>query len=251
MLMIRKEQILAFERIDPKSFATEMLDHVSEHFAKYVEVLGEETTMKVIHSGFEQAKQYAFVTRHELFLFVDLCIMLGRGFGADPQFPWAAKILEDGLIKEPTERIDQLYDQAMNYLDKVVGKDNVFAVGPLRTLLDYPFGNLARRLTGAVEISILDEYRMIWPRKYSFVGGEQLKVLAKSGMKAAAKYGLTSNPGQGLFLILMFVFGHRFDEDPQYTLLANVLNDPKLVDETQKIGRLHTVLRAELTKALG
>ena len=45
MLIIRKEQIMAFERIDSQTFDREMMDHIQEHFPKYVEVVGETTIL--------------------------------------------------------------------------------------------------------------------------------------------------------------------------------------------------------------
>lgn len=51
MLIVRKEQIQAFERVGMPRFEKEMLKHVAEHFPKHLEILGEETVLDVIIHG--------------------------------------------------------------------------------------------------------------------------------------------------------------------------------------------------------
>jgi hypothetical protein len=177
-----------------------------------------------------------------------MMIMLGSGFDTDPQLPWATEIFNDDSIADATARIEKLYDGAMAYLDQVVGKDGVFPVEPLRSMLEYRVDQLAHLLAGGVAVGILAEFRKIWPQKYRCVGEEQLGLLIREGMPRAQQYGLGSNQGVGFFLILMFLLGHRFDSDPQYALLSDILNDEKL--KTQRLGRLHATFKTELTKAL-
>ena len=180
-----------------------------------------------------------------------MLIMLGSGLGSDPQLPWAGEILYDSSTKEPTLRIDRLYDAAIEYLDQVVGKDEVFPVEALRTFLNIPIEQLHHHLIGGTEQGVLDTFRVIWPQKYALVGDSQLKKLIAEGVGSATRYGLTGSREAGFFLILMFVLGHSFDCDPQYSFLTMVLTDKNFKDEPQKPDRLNAVLRANLSKALG
>jgi hypothetical protein len=250
MLVILKDQMQAFELIDPKSFEESMLEHVREYFPKIVEVAGEEKILVFNRRSHERAKEYGFATRHEVYLFIDFMVMLGSGFDADPQLPWAADILQDESIPDPTARIDQLYDTVIRYLDQVVGKDGVFPVGPMRTLIDYPLGQLEQRLAAGLEQGMLDEFKRICPQKYDLVSEDQFRKLITEGVELAGAYGFIRNREVGFLLILMYVFGHCFASDPQYSVLTDVLVDKNLSDGKQKLGRLHEVLRTELTKAL-
>ena len=45
-------------------------------------------------------------------------LILGSGFDADPQFPWAAAALKDGPAADPNERAKRLHGAAMQYLEK-------------------------------------------------------------------------------------------------------------------------------------
>lgn len=250
MLKIRKEQMRAIGRVELRPFEKQMLKHVRQYFPKNIELLGEECVLKVIRHGYERGKEYDFTTRHEVCLFIDFMIMLGSDFDSDPQLPWVAEILKDESVYDPTERIDALYDKAMEYLDSVVGKDQVFPVEPLRKLLNYPLRELEHRLAGRVEQGVLVEFRRIWPQKYRHVGVHQFNELIGEGIELAGTLGFTSKRSVGLYLILMFLLGHRFDTDPQYPWLSNVLNDQGLKDETHKCERLYSTYKEIFSKAL-
>ena len=250
MLKIRKEQMRAMGRVEFRSFEKQMLKHVHLYFPKHIELLGEEGVLKLIRHGYERGKEYDFSTRHEVCLFIDFMIMLGSDFDSDPQLPWVTEILKDESAYNPTERIDALYDKAMEYLDSVVGKNQVFPVGPLRKLLHYPIGELEQRLAGGVEQGVLVEFRRIWPQKYRYVGLHQLNKLIREGIELASTYGFISKRSVGFYLILMFLLGHRFNADPQYPWLSGILNDQELKDETQMFDKLFSTFKMILSKAL-
>lgn len=250
MLIIRKEQITAFERIDPPGFEREMAMHIREHFPKHVDVLGEETILKVIRQGCERAKERGFTTRHEVCLFIDMSIILGHGFHNDPQLPWAKEILNDASSSDPTARIERLYDVTMEYLDQVVGKDEMFPVRPLRRMLEYPMQQMELKLAGGVQQGIFHVFQNLWPEKFSYVGQEALAQMCREGLDCAKGYGFSSKQAVGLYLILMFLLGHRFDTDPQYQILSEALNAEELSDETRKFGHFYGTLKASLTKGL-
>jgi hypothetical protein len=251
MLIIRKEQIRAFERVDMPRFEKEMLKHVDEHFPRHAEVLGAKTVLNVIRHGFDRAENYDFSTRHEVCLFIDMMIMLGSDFDTDPQLPWAADILNDETISDPTVKIEKLYDRVMVYLDHVVGTDGVFPVGPLRKMLEYPIKRLERQLSSDMENWVLLEFKSIWPQKYRAVEEEQLRLLIQNNMDSIEGYGFSGQRAVGFFLILMYLLGHRFYIDPQYELLLKDPDNEEVENETTKFDFLHTTFRTTLTKMLG
>jgi hypothetical protein len=44
--------------------------------------------------------------------------ILGSGFDADPQFPWAAAILDDPSVGHPDQQAQRLHLAAMQHLEK-------------------------------------------------------------------------------------------------------------------------------------
>jgi len=47
-----------------------------------------------------------------------LMFMLGSGFAEDPQFPWAAFVLESEMTTSPVDKTNQLYKEAVTFLQK-------------------------------------------------------------------------------------------------------------------------------------
>jgi hypothetical protein len=252
MLVIRKEQMEAFERPAPEVFENDMLDHLREHFPKHAELLGEDLRL-VVRSGRERAQKYSFKTRHELYLFIDLMVMLGSGFDTDPQLPWAASILGDQSAGSATERIDRLYARAMEYLDRVLGPGQVF---PVRTYARF------RTLTWeGFELRFVQPdplrpagllFAELWREKCLEMGLGGLQAVLNEARSVAAARGLTTTPAIGAYATYMFVFGHHFDRDPVYPLASTILDSEEAKRSPQAgLRRLLTESAALLEKALG
>jgi len=71
-----------------------------------------------INSGIEIANNYNFTSERGVGLYIALMFMLGSGFNKDPQFPWAAAVLNDKSTADQATRIDRLYNEAMALLKK-------------------------------------------------------------------------------------------------------------------------------------
>lgn len=250
MLIIRKEQMKAFDQIDFPAFSKEMADHISKHFPGHSKVFGDKAISNVIHQGFERAKAYDFTTRHEVCLFIDMMIMLGSGFDTDPQMTWAGDILNDKNFSDPTIKIERLYDRAMVYLDHVVGTDAVFPVGPLRKMFEYPAKKLQNLSESDMDNGILFEFKNIWPQKFRVVGEEQLRVLIQHNMALIGDYGISGIPAICFFLILMYLLGHRFYMDSMYELSMAGFNDDKVEGPAQKFEHLYAAFMTTLNEML-
>ena len=69
--------------------------------------------------------------------------------------------------------------------------------------------------------------RKFSPRLCEILGDEQLHAALRHAMrKASADYGFTNRGPMRLYIDLIFLFGSRFDTDPQYPKLGKILNDP-------------------------
>ena len=73
---------------------------------------------KLIRDSIESAKAYTITTERGVVLYTALAFLLGSGFGKDPQFPWAAKVLNNESILDENARVDLLYKEAMAFLEK-------------------------------------------------------------------------------------------------------------------------------------
>jgi len=250
MLKIRPEQLKTLEQKRRPKFEDYMVRHLGEHFPQHVRLWGPERTAKVVRGGVKAARGHEFQSDHDLCLYVDLCVMLGIGFDTDVQLRWAQEILSRTDITAPTERVERLYDAALAYLDKVVGADEVFPVAAYRKLCDYSLDESAPRLEAQLRQGILGELRRIWPQKYRQVGAGRLGRLVDEGIRAAGGYGFTEARHVGYYLILMYVFGHQFDGDPQYRWAVPFLTDERAGDARQRMERLISRVCAVLGEVL-
>lgn len=236
MLKIRNEQMETFERADAPHFEPRTIRHLKEAFPKHCEFLGEDGIHTIVRYGVKQASAYGLTNQSGVGLFIDLVLLLGRGFDTDPQLSWAAEILNDKSRTDQNERADNLFEKATEYLDRVSGPNNEFIDEAQRRILDtsieMPFRD------ARFEDETLGRLRNIWPQKYAYLGEAGARRLIQQGIEAAKRYGITDESGCLVYIGLMYMLGSSFDTDPLFAWAGVILND-KAEDQTGKIGRLY------------
>jgi hypothetical protein len=289
-LTIRKEQMEVFASAAVRNFEDRMVKYLAEYFPGHCDDLGEAKVREIVHRGWERAKGYEMTSERSVSLFISMMFMLGSGFDADPQLPWAAEMLrattrwgEDeppALLEEDEEmqsaqddeqpqsnalaeqpqlldedaRIDLLYDKAMEFLDQVCGDSNQY--------LDEVAGRMRRQgmETGSQAAEAGPEFysRMLirlttlFPQKYSYIGEFNVRRLIQHGLEAAHAHGIRSERGVAVYISLMFVFGSSFDTDPILPWSAEVLRGQGFVpEENRKVERLYNEAAAYLERILG
>lgn len=80
--------------------------------------MDEMTLRGLITDGIESAKGYDITTECGVVLYTALMFLLGSGFDKDPQFPWAAKILNDETMPNQSAKVGRLYKESMAFLNK-------------------------------------------------------------------------------------------------------------------------------------
>ena len=247
MLVIRREQMDLFEQEAVRNFENRMLAHLQECFPKHSKFLGEPGVRQVIRCGLERAKGYGLETERGLRLYVDLMFLLGSGFDADPQLPWAAEILNDKKLPDEAFRIDRLHEKATEYLDKVGGARNEH--------IDRVLRQIRQERIEAFPASRSADYILPWlnllhPEKCQYVGEACLRRLLERGVERAEAHGLASPRGVLVCVALMFILGSGFDADPQFPWVAAILNDPSGDHPDQRAQRLHLAAMEYLEKWL-
>lgn len=250
MLIIRKEQMEVFEQAALKQYQKGLISHVREHFPTHAEYLGDQGALRVIEHGCAGAQDYGFETERDLCLYTDLSIMLGVGFDTDPQLPWASKILRDESLKDPWDRMDMLWDKAMEYMVHVLGPDEVFPVrayrfAAQRLRLDSP--GLA---TESIENTMIPNLEAIWPEKVKNVGISRLIEFLRKSLDVTHSFGVTHYQGQAEFAVLAFLLGHHFFNDPVYPWAQEILKDFRIQDGQERMARMRRAFQKRLDKAL-
>jgi len=259
MLKIRKEQYEELGKVSLKRFEDSMVEHIREFFPEQYDALGETVVRNVIEYGVDRAEAHGFETEPDVNMYIDLMLLLGSNFDTDPQLPWAAEILqeestedelteeestedesiEDESIAEPVGRVEKLYDQAIEYLDRIEGPEDEYLVNALDEFSDISFEELPLTRSEDIENTTISLLRRIWPEKCQVVGHAALRNLIRYGGESAQCYNITSQRGVVLYTVLMFMLGSGFDTDPQFPWAASTVKDESTINEAARIDQLY------------
>jgi hypothetical protein len=249
MLTISRSQMNLLEQIAFQQYEQRLILHIREHFPGHAGYLGDQGLLRFIRHSCELAEKHGFETERDLCLYTDLTIMLGIGFDSDPQLEWTREILEDPLLVDPRSRMEDLWDQAMLYMERVLGPDGVFPQHPYQ---------VARRLrlartspvTDSNENTLISYFHDLWPEKTRYVDATALCAMIGKSKEAAACYGIRHELGQIEFSIHAFLFGHLFHADPLYPWITDILNGDRAIDGHEKIHQMVSTFDAYLSTAL-
>jgi hypothetical protein len=248
-VLIRAEQMEAFEHAAVRSFEDSVLKHLKNFAPDHFRILTEDEILQVIRHGMKRAELHGFTSRRSLRIYIELMLMLGSGFDADPQLPWAAELLNDKTITGEVARIERLRDKAWEYFDQMLPdfgdvagdarrKEFVEQIRQLRqehhaVLPRSPSPRFYARVSALLNQGLLEKRELLCEKL--------VRGLIDDGIHLARSYQVMSEQGALLFVTAMFIFGSGFDKDPQLPWAAKVLNDQLLAGEQERVDRFFAV----------
>lgn len=119
MLIIRKEQMLAFSNYMKKSFEDRVAVHLRENFPKETEKLSNEELRGIINKGIESAGKYNIVRECDVAKYIELMFLITPDFDTNKDTPWARRILVNSGISGE-EKIRRLL-ASLPQIDKTDG----------------------------------------------------------------------------------------------------------------------------------
>jgi hypothetical protein len=237
MLRVRDEQMKVFEKVALRNFEDEMVVHFHQFAKRHCEVIGDENVREVIRLGMERAKMYGLTNRGQVRFYIELIFMFGIAFDTDPQLPWVEEILNSQETQDQMERAHRLYKKIIEYLAKVAGRNNEYAIRALRAIrnrVSQPF-SFSKEL---FESEMLSEMERIYPQKCFYMGDPPLRALIHEGIASAEAYSIQTIRGVALFVVLMFALGHGFAEDPLFPWISRTLRDTRVADPDKRAERI-------------
>lgn len=121
MIIIRKEQMAAFEAASVRRFEGDMIAHWHRFFPAYLRGLDEETMRAAIAHGVERAAAHGLIAEQDACLYLDVMLLFGRDFDRDPRRGWAAQILAEARLAKPRLKARVLFEEAMSRRARAVG----------------------------------------------------------------------------------------------------------------------------------
>jgi hypothetical protein len=109
-MIIRRVQLQTFVDNSMGSFESRMIVHLRKCFAAHCATLSDDELRESVRRGTESAARYGISEERDVCKFIDIGMVHGPGFD---QSPWAAKILNDGIYRTSTARVERLFDEAL------------------------------------------------------------------------------------------------------------------------------------------
>lgn len=237
MLIIRPEHREALRQAAMRGFEDEMVEHCFAFSPRLCKVLGEPQVRVVIRRGIETTRGYGLTNRGPVRLYIELMFLLGSGFGADPQYPWVKPILDGDQAQ--MDRADALFLRATDYLEQVHGPDSAYLKAALEDLAIVARHPLIFSSESLVP-GMLEEMARTYPQKAAYLGEPALRAVIDLGIGKARTYGFADMRATALLIVLIFAFGHGFDDDPLYPWIKRTLHDDTIVDAAARAKRLET-----------
>lgn len=238
MLVIRDDQMRAFETVQPETFKPRMVQHLANHFPEKSDMLGKEGLLELIDDGLMAAKDYGLETMYEVCCYIDIALMLGRGFNTDP--------LLEGIIRlskcdaaNATATIRNLLQATHAFEQKIRKPGERFPLKTYQLLTDAPYEDIDSQLWPPPKGELWKFFGQIWPEKHRLVNSTRFEAFFRKAHQKAIGYGLPEKEGAGYYCLLMFLFGHDLDSDRQYFWLISILQNEAYVDKDYKLFCLH------------
>jgi hypothetical protein len=100
MLVIRKEQMAAFEVSFRERFEVRMAEHLTTYFPAESDRLGPDLAA-FVRRNTDKALQYGINSEREVCIYLDLAMTYGEQF--DRELSWSQKILTDPALGSPAK----------------------------------------------------------------------------------------------------------------------------------------------------
>ena len=105
-MVIRSAQAEVLSDTAGDQFENRVLAHLNRCFGEECSVMGEPAVREWIRYGIQRASEYQIRAERDVCKYIDLMIAFGRDFDRDA---WAATVLKDRGLRDPTTRLETLY----------------------------------------------------------------------------------------------------------------------------------------------
>ncbi|GBC93871.1 hypothetical protein HRbin15_02373 [bacterium HR15] len=109
MLLLKKEQVVAFDEMMRKSFEERMVNHLRKHFAGQTAHMPEEQLRQRIRQEIATAQQHGITNECEVAAYISIVFSLSPNKPGN-QLPWVRDILE--TAEPPAVKVNRLLHHA-------------------------------------------------------------------------------------------------------------------------------------------
>ncbi len=252
MLRIRAKHMEAFRAEAMIDFEERMIAHLRQFSPEHFHLLDVEQVRAVIREGVARAARHDLTSERSVRYYVDVMVLLGGGFDADPLLPWAATILASA--DDEAARVDRLYAAACAQVERALedynardeGVDQERFIVELRRLRDESEAPLTAATLPDFRARVTARFAGVFARACEQAGDAGVSAAVDHGLASASMHGIVTERGAAIFVALVFFLGAGFTRDPLLPWVRLILDDAAPGGPAARVERLHAGVVAYL-----
>ncbi|MGH1341101.1 MAG: hypothetical protein ACRBN8_06090 [Nannocystales bacterium] len=223
----------------PKHIQTReaVLEDLWVHFPQHCLVLTDPGARAAVDIGIARAQRHGFHAQADVSAFVSLMVLLGVHFDEDPQLPWAGASLRKHNAANRRDAMAALLATSAARMEPMIGPDGALYRRALAWVLHHDFDEIAAHSEDDPGLHQL--LGLMFRPKYELLGEPAVQQLIEHGRSLTHAHGLTTNAGVGVWVMLMFLLGRGFDQDPFHPWASRAVQRRTAENPTDHAGRLH------------
>ncbi|WP_275360824.1 hypothetical protein [Xenorhabdus bovienii] len=194
------------------AYIDELVAHCNESYP-YLEIkLGKDELRKALKDAVEKAKNDGFDQRGAVQFYIDMLILFGTEFQTDPQYTWIKTNLDNHSHLGQLEKTSLLYHEVTRYFNEVHGEQDKH----LKTsILKFQNINIERLNVqwNTYESNVDALLKSLYPQKHQYIKQNDIKKLIQFGVEKSDQYGIKNSNCSAFLTLIMFLLGHKFDQD--------------------------------------
>ena len=211
---IGEKQLKILEPYVFENYVTELVEHWNSEYPHLKQKMGPKKLREILREGALKAKDDGFDQRGPTRFYVEMMVLFGSGFMTDPQYPWILESLAQDAELLQLQRADRLFYKVDNYLKNIAGENKKHEMEAKAYLGRFDASQTRISSTG-MEEQLFDLLKNIHSGRAEHDDENGLKALIDNSLKKAQdQYDYTEPMPQALFVLLAYLYGHEFDEDP-------------------------------------
>lgn len=210
-----------------ENYLDKLVSHCQTNYAYLREAVGSTALKNILRLSLNHAKQNGFTQQDTTRFYIDLMILLGAKFRDDPQYSWIKKIFDDYHDFTELTIAEVLYFDVIPFLEKSYGEGLCNRGEIFKKLDDYLKKQPLKPSTSTIPIDVNKDYikkevvnslNEIVQAKFEATKEDNFEKLLTFGLDRAQKHLHMNHPEEiTTSIVLMFILGSYFDEDPFIT----------------------------------
>ncbi|AKT39599.1 hypothetical protein [Chondromyces crocatus] len=256
MLRIHADQLAIFEHAALHDFEEEMVEHCAVLSPWIEAAIDRGGQVAIVRAAIARAADYGFTLKGPVRLFIELGFLLGHGFDADVQYPWARMLLTRAGETRPRgadiEQMDcaaGLHGAARDALRVIRGPGDQALCSALRRFSDLMSRPLSSQRDDVTRMA-LTRFKHVHPEKFAFVGELALRTLVAEATEEAARHGLDTPWDILLLVSCMFLYGQGCTRDPSLPWIAHAFADETSASPALRSLRFEEQMRRTIRDTL-